>query len=69
MLQLFSYDVYYLLDLGSTLSYVTLFVAVYFGFILKYLSDPFLFLPRWGTLWLTEESIGAVWYLLVVERL
>lgn len=31
-LQLFSHDVYCVLDLGSTLSYVTPYIAVYFGF-------------------------------------
>lgn len=41
MLQLFSYDVYFLLDLGSTLSYVTPYVAMYFGFGPKHTSDPF----------------------------
>lgn len=32
---------YYLLDLGSTLSFVTLFVVVHFSFGPKYISDPF----------------------------
>jgi len=45
LLKLFSHDVYYLLNLGSTLSYVTLFMAVHFGFGLEFISDTFLFLP------------------------
>lgn len=39
-LQLFFYDMYCFLDLGSTLSYVTLFVDVYFGFNYEVILDP-----------------------------
>lgn len=41
MLRFFSRDVYYLLDQGSTLSYVTPFVAAYFDFGLECMPDPF----------------------------
>lgn len=41
MLDLFSRDVYYLLNLGSTLYYITLYVEVNFGFVLKCISNPF----------------------------
>lgn len=41
MLKLFSHDMYYLLGPSSSLSYVTLFVAVYFNFGLECVSDPF----------------------------
>lgn len=43
-LQLFSHNVYYLLDPGSTLSCVTPYVAVSFSFDLEVVSDFFLFL-------------------------
>lgn len=41
MSKLFSYYVFYLIDLGSTLSYVTLFMDVHFNFGPEYLSYPF----------------------------
>jgi len=41
MLKLFSRDVYCLLDLGSTLCYVTPFVIVHFGFSPECILDPF----------------------------
>ena len=48
MLKLFSCDMYYLLDLGSTLSYVIAFVAVHFGFGPKFIFDPFFCIyPNW----------------------
>ena len=40
MLKLFSHEVYYLLDPGSTLSYVTLFMVMHFGFGSECISDP-----------------------------
>ncbi|KAF3632361.1 hypothetical protein FXO37_27514 [Capsicum annuum] len=40
-LQIFSRDLYVLLDLGSTLSYVTPYVAVGFGFEPSVISEPF----------------------------
>ncbi|KAF3627278.1 hypothetical protein FXO38_28845 [Capsicum annuum] len=40
-LQIFSRDVYVLLDPGSTLSYVTFYVAVGFGFEPKVIVEPF----------------------------
>lgn len=41
MLKLFSHDMYNLLDLKSTLSFVTPFAIVYFGFGLEYVLDLF----------------------------
>lgn len=41
LLKLFSCDAYYLLDLGSTLSYVTPFLVVHFGFGSECVSDLF----------------------------
>lgn len=68
MLKHFFHDVYYLLDPGSTLSYVTPFMAVHFGFGFECNPSPFI-LPWWVTLWLPGEFIGVVWYLWVVRRL
>lgn len=42
MLQVFSRDVYALLDPESALSYVTLYVAVYFGFAPESIFESFL---------------------------
>lgn len=41
MLQIFSHDVYCFLDLDSTLSYVTPYVAVHFDFCPESIFDPF----------------------------
>ncbi|XP_070013170.1 uncharacterized protein [Nicotiana sylvestris] len=41
MLTICSHDVYALIDLGSTLSYITPFVAWKFGIVPEILSDPF----------------------------
>lgn len=68
MFKLFSHDAHYLLDARSTLSYVTLFVAVYFGFSLYVILDPFSFSSLVGDSLLPEESIGVVWYLMVVKN-
>lgn len=40
-LQIFSHDVYVLLNLGSTLSYVTPYVAIGFGFEPDVITEPF----------------------------
>lgn len=40
MFQLFSHDVYCLLDLGSTISYVTPYVVVHFSFGVKTIPEP-----------------------------
>lgn len=45
MLKLFSFDVYCLLNSGSTVSYVTPYMVVSFDFGLACVSDLFLFLP------------------------
>lgn len=42
MLCLLSHDIYYLLDLDSTIFYVTPYVVEHFGFCLKNISNPFL---------------------------
>lgn len=41
MVKLFTHDTYYLLDPGSTLSYVTPYMANYFGFDHECILDPF----------------------------
>ncbi|KAG5589895.1 hypothetical protein H5410_040409 [Solanum commersonii] len=41
MIQVFNYNVYALLDPGASLSFVTLYVAMYFNVIPEQLSEPF----------------------------
>lgn len=50
MLKLFSQDVHYLLNLGSTLSYVTPFLVVHLGLVQRVYQFHFLFLPRSASL-------------------
>lgn len=55
MLQLFSYNVYFLLDSGSTLSYVTPYVFVCFGFDPEVISNPFPLTNMVGGLVITKR--------------
>lgn len=55
ILKLFSHDMHYLLDSGSTLSYVTLFVVVYLGFGPKWILDPFFISTSMGNSMVTRR--------------
>lgn len=57
MLHIFSHDVHVLLDPKSTLSYVTYYVAVSFGFGLRIFMNPSLSPPLLAILLLLEEFI------------
>lgn len=69
MLKLFSHDVYYLLDLGSTLSYVTSFVVVHFSFSTESISNSFSISTPVGDSLISIRAYKGVWYLLVVKKL
>lgn len=69
MLQLFLRDVYYLLDLGSTLLYVTPFVIVCIGFDPELISDPFSISTPIGDSVITKIAYRRVWNMFVVGRL
>ena len=57
MLQVFSINIFALLNPGVTLSFVTPLVAIKFGVLPDILIDIFRLLPQWGTQLLLEESI------------
>lgn len=68
MLQLFSHDIYYSLDLESTLFDMTPFVAVHFGSYLM-LFFSFSISTSVSDCVVTKNVYWGVWYLLVVRRL
>ena len=67
MLQLFSFNVYALLELDAMLYFVTPFVAMKFDILSDILDELFLFLHRWVIpLWL-KESIRVFLYPCTIE--
>lgn len=57
MLQLFSLDVYSLLDLGSTLSYMTTYVSMHLGFCPKNI-----FIPFFNSTWVDDSIVARKLY-------
>lgn len=69
MLKVFSHDVYYMIDLGSTLSYVPPFMALHFGFCHECILDLFSVFTTIGDFIVARNFIRVVRCLLVVEKL
>ena len=55
MIEVFTFDIYALLDLGASLSFVTPYVANQFGIILDKLCEPFCAFTNVGESILTER--------------
>ena len=67
MLQVYSINIYALIDPDAILSFVTPLVAMKFDVLPDVSIEPFRFLPRWVTPLLLKESIGVVPYYCPIE--
>lgn len=69
MLQVFSFNIYTLLDLNVTLTFVTPFVAMNFDVLSDVLNEPFWLLSLWVTKLLLKVSLGVFPYYGPIELL